>query len=149
MLSKMSSDYDPISVPEFWGSMHWSLRLWTPTIVSLLLKILSFSMYYNLAIWNCGAALDSYYRRLGLDLVLKEHMIQFALLLGRLALQLVLHFPTGTFKKIELISETQISGLILVLQPLCSVLRRVQLFETMWTVACQAPLSIGFSRQEY
>ena len=26
---------------------------------------------------------------------------------------------------------------------------RVQLFETPWTVACQAPLSMGFSRQEY
>jgi len=25
----------------------------------------------------------------------------------------------------------------------------VQLFETAWTVACQAPLSMGFSRQEY
>ena len=26
---------------------------------------------------------------------------------------------------------------------------RGQLFETPWTVACQAPLSMGFSRQEY
>ena len=26
---------------------------------------------------------------------------------------------------------------------------RVQLFVTPWTVACQAPLSLGFSRQEY
>ena len=26
---------------------------------------------------------------------------------------------------------------------------RVQLFGTLWTVACQAPLSMGFSRQEY
>ena len=26
---------------------------------------------------------------------------------------------------------------------------RVQLFETLWTVARQAPLSTGFSRQEY
>ena len=25
----------------------------------------------------------------------------------------------------------------------------VQLFANLWTVACQAPLSIGFSRQEY
>ena len=25
----------------------------------------------------------------------------------------------------------------------------VQLFMTLWTVACQAPLSMGFSRQEY
>ena len=28
-------------------------------------------------------------------------------------------------------------------------LRHVQLFETPWTIACQAPLSMGFSRQEY
>ena len=28
-------------------------------------------------------------------------------------------------------------------------LNRVQFFVTTWTVACQAPLSIGFSRQEY
>ena len=28
-------------------------------------------------------------------------------------------------------------------------LSRVQLFETPWTVAPQAPLSMGFSRQEY
>ena len=26
---------------------------------------------------------------------------------------------------------------------------RVQLFATLWTVARQAPLSVGFSRQEY
>ena len=25
----------------------------------------------------------------------------------------------------------------------------VQLFATLWTVACQAPLSVGFCRQEY
>ena len=29
------------------------------------------------------------------------------------------------------------------------MLTRVQLFATLWTVACQAPLSMGFSRQEY
>ena len=28
-------------------------------------------------------------------------------------------------------------------------LSRVQLFATQWTVALQAPLSMGFSRQEY
>ena len=28
-------------------------------------------------------------------------------------------------------------------------LSRVQLFATSWTLACQAPLSMGFSRQEY
>ena len=29
------------------------------------------------------------------------------------------------------------------------MLSRVRLFETLWTVALQAPLSIGFPRQEY
>ena len=29
------------------------------------------------------------------------------------------------------------------------VLSRVRLFETPWTVTCQAPQSMGFSRQEY
>ena len=31
----------------------------------------------------------------------------------------------------------------------CCLLSRVQLFTTSWTVARQAPLSMGFSRQEY
>ena len=31
----------------------------------------------------------------------------------------------------------------------CSVASRVQLFATLWTIAHQAPLSMGFSRQEY
>ena len=30
-----------------------------------------------------------------------------------------------------------------------SCFSRVWLFATLWTVACQAPLSMGFSRQEY
>ena len=35
--------------------------------------------------------------------------------------------------------------------PVCmlSCFSHVQLFVTLWTVACQAPLSTGFSRQEY
>ena len=32
---------------------------------------------------------------------------------------------------------------------LCVMLSRVQLFSTPWIVACQAPLSMGLSRQEY
>ena len=31
----------------------------------------------------------------------------------------------------------------------CAVLSHVWLFEIPWTVACRAPLSMGFSRQEY
>ena len=30
-----------------------------------------------------------------------------------------------------------------------SCFSHVQLFATLWTIACQAPLSMGFSRQEY
>ena len=30
-----------------------------------------------------------------------------------------------------------------------SFFSHVQLFATLWTVVCQAPLSMGFSRQEY
>ena len=30
-----------------------------------------------------------------------------------------------------------------------TLLSHVQLFATLWTLACQAPLSVGFSRQEY
>ena len=29
------------------------------------------------------------------------------------------------------------------------MLSRVRLFETPWTVTCQAPLTVGFSRQDY
>ena len=32
---------------------------------------------------------------------------------------------------------------------LSCVLSHVQLFVTPWTVACQAPLSMGFSKQDY
>ena len=37
------------------------------------------------------------------------------------------------------------------LVPACmlSHFSRVRLFAALWTVACQAPLSMGFSRQEY
>ena len=35
------------------------------------------------------------------------------------------------------------------LRNLASVLGHVQLLRTPWTVACQSPLSMGFSRQEY
>ena len=31
----------------------------------------------------------------------------------------------------------------------CSVAQSVQLFATLWTMACQVPLSMGFPRQKY
>ena len=33
--------------------------------------------------------------------------------------------------------------------PMLSCFSRVQLFAVLWTIACLAPLSMGFSRQEY
>ena len=50
--------------------------------------------------------------------------------------------------------EGILSGNIFILSlfPYCAVLScfsRVQLFATPWTIACQVPLSMGFSRQEY
>ena len=36
-----------------------------------------------------------------------------------------------------------------ILEGVCELLSRVRLFVTPWTVAHQAPLSMGFSRQEH
>ena len=33
--------------------------------------------------------------------------------------------------------------------PVCACVQSLQSCVTLWTVACQAPLSMGFSRQEY
>ena len=35
------------------------------------------------------------------------------------------------------------------LKEACTLSRSVWLFATLWTIACQAPLSMGFFRQEY
>ena len=45
--------------------------------------------------------------------------------------------------------STKPLGARLVSQSEVSSLRRVRLFATPWTAARQAPLSMGFSRQEY
>ena len=42
-----------------------------------------------------------------------------------------------------------IHSFILIVCVWAQLLSCVQLFGTLWTVTCQAPLSIGFSRQEY
>ena len=42
-------------------------------------------------------------------------------------------------------SEEELKSLLIKVKSLS----RVRLFVTPWTVACQAPLSMGFSRQEY
>ena len=47
--------------------------------------------------------------------------------------------------------DTRISSMIWDIFSHCCVqlLSYVQLFATLWNVACQAPLSMGFLRQEY
>ena len=49
--------------------------------------------------------------------------------------------------------KVHVTGLFQLLctqQPCCYlVIKWVRVFETLWTVACQAPLSMGSSRQEY
>ena len=54
------------------------------------------------------------------------------------------------------LSESLTIGILWMLPHVCvcvcvcsQLLSPVQLFATPWTVACQAPLSMGFSRQEY
>ena len=46
--------------------------------------------------------------------------------------------------------DPDFASLSLGFQVLCAqTLSRVQLFATLWTVACQTPLSMGFPRQQY
>ena len=45
------------------------------------------------------------------------------------------------------VSDTRYSSISI--SCVCVSLSRVQLFATLWTVACQAPLSMGFFRQDF
>ena len=61
-----------------------------------------------------------------------------------------------TVKGFQVINETEVDVFLevpalSVIQRVCMIshFSRVQLFVTPWTVARQAPLSVGFSRQEY
>ena len=58
--------------------------------------------------------------------------------------------PLELFQENEWISIKDGSqGLIPCLLDVLSCFSHVQLFATLWTIACQAPLSMGFSRKEY
>ena len=48
-----------------------------------------------------------------------------------------------------LFTEVSITVLGCVCCAVLSLFRRVRLFLTLWTVVCQAPLTMGFFRQEY
>ena len=60
-------------------------------------------------------------------------------------------FPTqGLNPRLLCLLHWQVGSLPLAqLRKPARLLSRVQLFVTPWTVACQAPLSMGLSRQEY
>ena len=57
----------------------------------------------------------------------------------------VLELPISDVNKIEIASRKQLWSHVWML----SCFSLVQLFVTLWTIACQAPLSTGFSRQQY
>ena len=60
------------------------------------------------------------------------------------------HLYMTTGKTIGLTRWTFVCKVMsLLFNMLSRLLSRVQLFVTLWTVACQAPQSLGFSRQEY
>ena len=68
-----------------------------------------------------------------------------------------LWFCLGSFPKVSPYTSCnrlylEIKGNEVCIQKVCvhaTSLSRLRLFATLWTVACQAPLSVGFSRQEY
>ena len=55
------------------------------------------------------------------------------------------HFPLSIWPYAQLFQESVFVGMCCVL----SCFSCVQLFATLWTIALQAPLSMGFPRQEY
>ena len=60
----------------------------------------------------------------------------------------ILHVKHVKFNTVRILS-TVISALRGGVMHVCSVLRHAWLFATPWTVVHQAPVSMGFSRQEY
>ena len=73
-----------------------------------------------------------------------------------LKLILIIHFIFPNMSKIlsfEHVSSTKMSEMLPHFHPAhataLSCISRVQLGVTLWIAACQAPLSMGFSRQEY
>ena len=54
-----------------------------------------------------------------------------------------------TYGWVPLLFTETITTLLINCKYKCYSLSRVWLFVSLWTIACQAPLSMGFSRQEY
>ena len=55
----------------------------------------------------------------------------------------------GFIFKSENFTSDYFSSLTITTITVLSHISRVQVFGTLWTIACQAPLSLGLSRQEY
>ena len=60
-------------------------------------------------------------------------------------IKLFINFHTDFLSGCTILHSHQLFTMCVCAQTLC----HVQLFTTPWTVACQAPLSMGFSQQEY
>ena len=61
------------------------------------------------------------------------------------------NLPIPGIKHVSLVSPKLAGGFFIIESPACmlSHFSCVWFFATLWTVACQAPLSVGFSRQKY
>ena len=70
------------------------------------------------------------------------------LVMDREAWRAVAHGVTKSWKQLSNWTELDL-GILSLCVCVLSHLSRAQLFVIPWTVACQAPLSVGFSRQEY
>ena len=103
-----------------WGHRESNTTEW--------LSLSSFSLFLFNGLMN-KAAMMAQWTLYGLD---NEHLLSKANL-------------TMTTASSWYSSNSDLPGLDLWVHARC----HVQLFKTSWTVACQAPLSMGFSRQEY
>ena len=61
----------------------------------------------------------------------------------------LLSFPNLLTYWVQHLTASFILKSLLTFSCMCYLLSHIQLFLTPWTVTCQAPLSMGFSRQEY
>ena len=68
------------------------------------------------------------------------------ILLGNLWLLILIH---SFFRDVSIFLTVYNSFYLLCVLCVCKSLSHVLLFATPWAVACQRPLSMGFSRQEY
>ena len=84
--------------------------------------------------------------------ILKLYMFQQSINNDLLKLKGIIHIVINEYKKLKLFKESwNLKNFLKRYWSVCilSHFSHIRLFATLWTVACQAPLSMGFSRQEY